>query len=193
MSKYTFISLFTLSFALICSSAFAAPSKVVTKGQARFTSTAPLEKIVGTAPVTGQFNVDFKKPEAITGIFEVPVVDMKTGNEMRDDHLRGPEWLNAKKCPKITFEVKQSKVLDFKPSDDKGITTIKAAVEGIMTINCVSKPMKAQAIIKRKGNMNKVGSQFKIALADYNVAGKKGVVGEKVGKSISVVINLKGK
>ena len=68
-----------------------------------------------------------------------------------------------------------------------------AAIEGLMTINCVSKPVKAQVIIKRKGNMNKIGSQFQVALADFNVVGKKGVVGEKVGKSISVVINLKGK
>ena len=193
MLKSKFITLLTLSFALLCSSAFAETSEVVTKGQARFTSTAPLEKIVGTAPVTGQFTVDFKKPEAITGKFEVSVASMKTGNDMRDDHLRGSEWLNADKCPKITFEAKQSKVLEFKPNDDKGITTVKAAIEGSMTINCVSQPMKAQVIIKRKGNMNKIGSQFQVALADFKVAGKKGIVGEKVGKSISVVINLKGK
>ena len=193
MLKSTLTTLLTLFTVLLCSNAFAEKSEVVTKGQARFTSTAPLEQIVGTAPVTGQFTVDFKKPETITGKFEVPVADMKTGNDMRDDHLRGPEWLNAEKCPKITFEAKQSKVTDFKPNDDKGITTIVAAIEGLMTINCVSKPVKAQVIIKRKGNMNKIGSQFQVALADFNVVGKKGVVGEKVGKSISVVINLKGK
>ena len=76
MLKSTFTTLLTLSFTLLCSSAFAETSEVVTKGQARFTSTAPLEKIVGTAPVTGQFKVDFKSPEAITGKFEVPVASI---------------------------------------------------------------------------------------------------------------------
>ena len=193
MSKSILSSLLILLCTMLCSTAFAEISKVVTKGQARFTSTAPLEKIVGTAPVSGQFEVDFTKPKVITGMFEVQVAKMKTGNDMRDDHLRGDEWLNAKKCPKITFEAKKGKVTDFKAKDDKGITTIKADVEGVMTINCVAQPMLAKVIIKRKGNMSKVGSQFKVALADYNVAGKKGVVGEKVGKSIEIMLNLKGK
>jgi len=39
----------------------------------------------------------------------------------------------------------------------------------------------------------KVTTAFNISLDDYAVEGKKGIVGNKVGKQIAVTVKLKGK
>ena len=187
------ISFITLMMSLLASMSFAAPSSTAIKGQARFLSTAPLEKIVGTASVVGDFKIDFDKPSEVSGSFKVPVASMKTGNDKRDEHLRSSQWLNADKCTNIEFAVASGKVASFIPTNDKGISTIKLVVEGKMTINCVSQPMSAKVTVKRKGKMIKVGSKFEIKLADFKVQGKEGIVGKKVGESIQVSINLTGK
>jgi len=186
-------SILALLVSLIASSGFAAPSSVSVKGQARFLSTAPLEKIVGTAPVAGGFTLDFKQPEtAVSGSFKVPVAKMKTGNDMRDDHLRSAQWLNAEKCPNIEFTATKSKLLKA-DVNDKGIATLKLEVMGKMMINCVSQPLSTTITVKRKEKKIKVGGKFEIKLADFQVKGKKGIVGKKVGESIQVSLNLTGK
>ncbi len=43
-----------------------------------------------------------------------------------------------------------------------------------------------------EGDRVKVSAQFQLALADYAVKGKKGVVGERVGTSIKLTANLTG-
>ena len=180
--------------ACLCTSlSFAAPSPVDVLGQARFISDAPVEKIVGTAPVTGNFVIDFEKPDTVKGKFAVPVAKMKTGNDRRDAHLRGAEWLNADKCPMIEFVAKSSEVKEAKPANESGISALKLMVKGEMTINCVSQPVIAKVIVKRKADMVKIGGKFEVKLADFKVAGKKGIVGKKVGKTIQVAINLGNK
>lgn len=186
-------SLLVVSLGMFSTNALAAPGKVSVVGQANFISDAPLEKINGTAPVSGEFEIDFDKPANVKGSFKVPVDKMATGNKTRDEHLRGGEWLNASKCPNIEFKVDAGKVSDFKPANDKGISTIKLSVKGKMNINCNEQETTVDVVIKRKGNKAKIGSQFKIKLADYKVAGKAGIVGKKVGESIAVRLNLKGK
>jgi polyisoprenoid-binding protein YceI len=186
-------SLLIISVSFLAGNAFAAPSKVSVTGQANFISDAPLEKINGTAPVSGEFEIDFDKPDIVKGSFKLPVEKMETGNKTRDEHLRGGEWLNAAKCPNIEFKVTEGKVGEAKPANDKGISTMQLSVKGMMTINCTEQETTMDVIIKRKGDKAKIGSEFNIKLADFKVAGKEGVVGKKVGESIAVRINLKGK
>jgi polyisoprenoid-binding protein YceI len=191
--KKNLIIITSTALSLFASAAFAAPKTIEVEGQARFVSDAPVEKIVGTAPVKGSLSIDFDKPEAVKGSFKVPVSQMKTGNETRDEHLQGAEWLNAAKCPNIAFEASSAEVKESKPADKRGISTVKLAVKGNMTINCVSQPVTAKVVLKRKAKMAKIGGKFEVKLADFKVAGKKGVVGKKVGETIQVAINLSNK
>ena len=160
------------------------------KGNVAFFSDAPVEKINGTASAKGKLSIEAKSLDKIRGAFTVPVSSMKTGNDIRDNHLQGAEWLNAKKCPNIAFDFSGAKVL--KSATQKGVSMALLEVSGDIAINCTKKPLKTKVELKWKENKYKAKTAFNIALSDFNVAGKKGIVGNKVGKQIAVKVSFKG-
>jgi polyisoprenoid-binding protein YceI len=89
---------------------WATPTEVKVKGNASFTSEAPLEKIEGTATSSGTLQVDLEDFTAIRGEINVPVSSMETGNKTRDEHLRGSDWLDASKCPNVSFKIESVEV-----------------------------------------------------------------------------------
>ena len=169
---------------------FAYADNVNFKGNVAFFSDAPVEKINGTASAKGKLALDVKALDKLKGAFSVPVASMKTGNDMRDQHLQGAEWLNAKKCPNIAFEFSGAKVL--KSATKKGVSMALLEVSGDIAINCTKKPLTTKVELKWKENKYKANTAFNITLADFNVAGKKGIVGNKVGKQIAVKVSFKG-
>lgn len=187
----------TLTFALVCLSLAAFTSSAVAQGkfvanakksQVSFVSEAPAEKIVGNAKgVTGTVTIGegFKSAE---GVIQVPVKNLNTGNKLRDRHLKGKDWLNAKKHPNIAFKVTGLEGAKVEKSGNK--TVVNATAVGSISINGVAKETKAPVVIttitKGEKTIAKVALTFKVALADHKVAGKKGVVGNKVGKTIDI-------
>jgi len=161
------------------------------KGQARFVSDAPAEKINGTASGSAQLTMKEGKAETIRGEILFDVASMKTGNKMRDEHLRSSMWLDLAHFPAISFKIEA-----VTKSDDK-----MYKVTGDFTLHGVTKPLTARAKIKQvtaktpgKGlqKLIKVETEFNIALADYKIEGKKGVIGNKVGKEIKIKAELRG-
>jgi polyisoprenoid-binding protein YceI len=163
----------------------------------KFVSDAPAEKIEGVAPgSTGRVTFDLANLEKTSGTLSVPVAKMKTGNDMRDDHMRGPEWLDAAKHPEIT--VKIEKLEGIRVADKKGAKqSLTATAVGTITIHGKAAPLKAKVDItwmdsnpkrakKAKGDWVKVSTKFSVALANHGVKGKAGVVGSKVGKTIEI-------
>ena len=195
----------TLMYLSIClllpSLLWATPIEVKVKGTAGFTSEAPLEKIEGTATSSGKLQVDLEDFTAIRGEIKVPVASMETGNSTRDDHLRGTDWLDATKCPDVSFKVESVEVAKAVKENKKGWKVVKLKATGDFQVHCKSKKMTIPVKLKWKEKekngkkFTKVVSKssFKITLADYDVAGAKGVVGEKVGKTIDVKVKVKGK
>jgi polyisoprenoid-binding protein YceI len=168
-------------------------SNKVGSNQIQFFSKAPLEDITGTASVNGTFTIDASNIEATTGKIVVPVSSMQTGNEMRDGHLRGKDWLEADANPNITFEVKKITGVSVTSSGGgKGVA--KGVAEGTFSVHGVSKPMSAPIeltyIEKPTGDIVMIKTDFKVALKEYNVQGKKGIVGSKVGEVIDVKASL---
>ena len=188
----TFKTAFSLlSLALISAPLYAAPVGVQFKGQARFVSDAPMEKINGTGAASGEVTFDADAPEALTGKITVPLTSMETGNAKRDEHLRGSDWLDASKCPDIKYEFQGAKLLDKKSKGD--VTAFKLEVQGNFTVHCVSKPLTTVVNLKKKGALIKVMSSFDVALKDHEIKGKAGIVGSKVGNSVKASVALKGK
>lgn len=70
-----------------------------------FTSDAPLETIEGVSTSTaGNFTVDLANPSRrLEGSVTIPTNTLRTGNDMRDEHLRGENWLNATANPNIAL------------------------------------------------------------------------------------------
>jgi polyisoprenoid-binding protein YceI len=133
-----------------------------------------------------ELQINGKDLSSIKGQISFDVASMKTGNDMRDDHLRSDVWLDAAKFPKITFTVKSV------TAKEDG----KVSVTGDFNLHGVAKELTTEADVKivEKGGKTliQVKTAFKVALADYNVKGKAGVVGNKVGKEIGVNVRLRG-
>ncbi len=160
-------------------------------------SDAPMEKIKGTAPnVVGRFTMDPANMKAVRGVISVPVKGMETGNPIRDRHLRGKKWLNADKFPSITFKI--SKIVSARAAGTKAYLKAK----GVFSCHGVSKIITVPVQINWKeasaktsstpGDWIKIKTSFEIKLADYKVAGKAGIVGNKVGKKIKITATLYG-
>ncbi|MEL6179932.1 MAG: YceI family protein [Myxococcota bacterium] len=176
------------SLSLVAQSADAASFK----GQFKFTSKAPKEDIFGTAKGTADLTIDPNDLTKLKGTITVPVKSMETGNETRDEHMHGSDWLDAGKHPNITFTI-TSVALDGAVKDSNGVKAAKLKVTGKFTLHGVSKTLTAPATIKWKADGKaKITTKFKIKLADYKVAGKDGVVGSKVGTSIACQVSLVG-
>lgn len=170
-----------------------------------FTSTAPLEDVVGTTnDVTGMIVFDPSNPEkGGHGELIIPVASLNTGIPLRDEHLQSDQWLNAKKYPNITLKIKSlSNVKEVKSSD--GIITFDATINGELSFNGKTKAMEIpgrftymKASEKTKmvmaGDMVVARANFDVALADFGVSGPAGMnlIGNKVGKSINIAISFR--
>ena len=78
----------------------------VSRARARFTSEAPLETINGVSNTgSGSITIDPTNLSSVSGTITVPVRTIRTGIELRDEHLRGADWLDAGSHPNATFEI----------------------------------------------------------------------------------------
>ena len=162
------------------------------KGKFKFTSKAPKEDIFGTATGKATLSGDLADITTVKGSITVPVKTMETGNTVRDDHLRSPDWLDEAKYPNIFFEV-ESVALDGALSEEKGMKAAKVKVTGKFTLHGVTTPLTSDATIKwKEDGKAKITTSFTIALADYQVKGKAGIVGSKVGTTIGCEATLVG-
>ena len=156
-----------------------------------FLSEAPVETIEGTVPgAKGHVTTNTEDLSQTSGTISVPVEGMKTGNKTRDKHVVGKHRLEAKKYPEITFEILSVNVVSIDDSAEVKVAELEAT--GQFSLHGQTKEMTIPLTLKWKGDKVKVSAEFEVALADYAVAGKKGVVGERVGTSIKLTANLTG-
>jgi polyisoprenoid-binding protein YceI len=148
-----------------------------------FESQADIETIVGTTnKASGEIKADLEKGTATVSL-AVPVASMKTGIDMRDEHLRSKDWLDAAKFPDITFVSKKvaAPVEGFKN---------RAKVTGDFTMHGVAKEITVvvewrelpdEAVQKAKfpdGKWLKFSAEFEIKLSDHGVKIPEFVVGK---------------
>ena len=168
-----------------------------------FVSDAPLEKIKGTVDkevVSGWVKMDPANLEATTGKVSFKVLGMETGIRKRDGHLHSNYWLDAEKYPDIWFDLKKMKdVKIIETSSSK--STAEAMAIGSFNLHGKSKEVEVQvkmiyinesdATKKRApGDLFSVEGTFEITLADYDVKGANNLIGERVGKTISISFKM---
>lgn len=104
---------------------FDVPEKLV---NIQFESEMEVEDILGTSnTISGE--LDFQGENRGTFRFAVPIKTLRTGIDLRDDHLRSAYWLDGDKFPNVTFE-------------GRGIKSVgrnKYEVSGTFTLHGVSK------------------------------------------------------
>jgi len=167
------------------------------RNQTTFFSTTPLEDITGlSGDVKGRVTFNVNDVKTLKGKVIVSVASIKTGIDLRDEHMRDAGWLDAAKFPEISFEIK--KVSDVKVVADNKIT---AKVTGNYTMKGVTKEVIADATLtyldesettksRAPGDLLGVQAKFNVKLSDYGVNNK--VVGQKVSEDIEVSVNSVG-
>lgn len=172
----------------------------VGKNSLTFVSEAPMETINGTADaVSGSFFLDTENLEAVVGTISVPVKSMKSGISKRDGHMYSSTWLDADKYPTITYQVTSLKNVTKSSSNGKHV--VNATAVGTFTLHGKSVPLTSQITLtflpessetkkRASGNLVLVNATFDVALDDYGIKGKEGVVGSSVGSVIRITTSL---
>jgi len=167
------------------------------RNQVSFFSTTPLEDITGISnAVKGKVTFNVADVKSLKGSISIPVASIKTGIDLRDEHLRSDNWLDAETYPEITFMIK--KVGDIKVTAD---SKLEAKVTGDFTAHGVTKEVVANVTItyldeseqtkqRAPGDLLGVQATFNIVLSDYDVENM--IVGQKVSENIEISINIVG-
>ena len=170
------------------------------RNQAAFISDAPLEKINGLA--SGINATVMINPNDITqkpmGKVIVPIGNIKTGIDLRDEHLRSEMWLNAEKYPNAEFQLMGIKNPSSKSLNDG--QKVNATLLGKFTVHGKTRDVEVPATLtyfkeseKTKarvpGNLLIASANFNIKLADYGVMIPDMVVG-KVNDEVQINVNF---
>jgi polyisoprenoid-binding protein YceI len=154
-------------------------------------SEAELERITAkTSIVVGYLGYDKAKGAAKVRL-AIPVDELETGIKLRDDHMKGKDWLDSAQFKAIEFE--STKVTK---KDDKNWT-----VEGDLTIHGVKKSITTDVILReipleliKKANWGDTpglgfATKFKIKLSDHGIKISPQATG-KVNDEWTIAIDL---
>lgn len=167
------------------------------RNQATFFSTTPLEDINGlTNDVRGNVTININDIKSMKGTITVPVASIKTGINLRDEHLISADWMNAAVYPDITFTIKS--VSDVKQLEDN---KLQAKVTGDFTAHGVTKEITPEVTLtfldeseqtkqRAPGDLLGVRATFNIRLSEYGIKNK--IVGQKVAEIVEVGVNMVG-
>ncbi len=167
------------------------------RNQASFFSTTPLEDIRGLSnDVKGKVTFNISDIKTLKGQISVSTASIKTGIDLRDEHLRSADWLDAEKFPEITFIIKR--VQDVKQLGDN---KFQIKVVGDFTLKGVTKEVTADATLtyldeseqtkmRAPGDLLGVQSTFNVKLSEFGVKNK--IVGQKVAEVVEVSVNMVG-
>ena len=167
------------------------------RNQATFFSSTPLEDITGVSnDVKGSVTFDVNDINTLKGSVSISTGSINTGIDLRNEHMKSANWLDAESYPEITFTIK--KVNDVQVLTDN---SLKAKVTGDFTAHGVSKEVTADVTMnylveseqtKQRGPGDLLGVQakFDIVLSDYKVSNK--ILGEKVSDKIEITVNIVG-
>jgi polyisoprenoid-binding protein YceI len=145
----------------------------------QFISDAPLETITGVSShVTGDLTVDPNNLASARGTITVPISSIRTGVDLRDEHLRGDSWLDAQHTPNATFEITRIEgAARLQPNHDTNIR-----IHGHFTIHGVTHDVVANARVRLiplsdelraahiDGDVIRGQASFRVLLTDYNVS-----------------------
>lgn len=167
------------------------------RNQVKFFSTTPLEDITGISnDVKGKVTLDVADVKNMKGSITISVASIKTAIDLRDEHLRSENWLDAANYPEITFAIK--KVSDVKVVADN---KIEAKIVGDFSVHGVTKEIVVDVTLTyldaseqtaqfAPGDLLGVQAKFNINLSDFDVNNM--IVGQKVSENIEITATLRG-
>ena len=167
-----------------------------------FKSEAPLEDILGTSnELTGYVVFDPNQPsKGARGQLTVPVASLRTGIPMRDEHLRGADWLDAAAQPDIRFVIDNVKDVRVVKATG-GARTFDLKLAGSLSIHGhtrrIEVPARVTYLVESEqtrmrvpGNLIAGRTSFDVSLKDFEVRGMQGAVGPKVSETITIDVSF---
>jgi polyisoprenoid-binding protein YceI len=149
-----------------------------------FESRAEIETIIGSSnDLTGTAKLD-EKAGTVECDLTVPVKSLKTGIDLRDEHLRSDAWLDADKFPNLVFKSKKGE----KKKGEENVYVVEGefTMHGkTKTVSCEVKVKKiSEEVVKRTrmepGNWVKFSTTFAVKLSDFGVT-----IPEHVGPKVA--------
>ncbi len=151
--------------------------------------------------VGGQCNLDPQNIEKIRGEFFLRVEDLRTGIELRDQHLRSSDWLDAAKSPKVTIKILRAE--EVKKTDPNGASmTLVSECSFHGQTRDLKIPCKLtyldespKTMERVKGDLLRLRASFEVKLSDHGVTGPTGgdnVIGLKVADRLPIKVTVFG-
>jgi polyisoprenoid-binding protein YceI len=127
--------------------------------------------------VSGQFALDSKNLEGISGKFTVRVADIHTGLDLRDKDLQGPDWIDAPKYPLITITVTGGKNVQVKSANSSSMDLIATcSMHGVtvdmpITATLIYLDESAMTRQRAQGDLISVRANLSFKLSAFKISG----------------------
>ena len=133
--------------------------------------------VLGIIPgVTGTINYDKANPGQDSFVLSVDLSKLLTGNQQRDNDLKGPDWFDVKEFPTMDFQstaVKQTGDDTYGLTGDLTIHGVKRTLTVPLTMTGIGRGMKGDTRIGFE-------SEFTINRNDFGMSNLPGAVGNDV-------------
>jgi polyisoprenoid-binding protein YceI len=132
----------------------------------------------------GEFTLDQTDPAKSTFSVELQAAKVDTNNERRDNHLRSPDFFNAKQYPNISF----------KSTSVKKLEDNRLEVAGDLTLHGQTKPVTAIVELVGKGQFPPgtqragVEATLNVKMSEFGIKGMPGALGDEV----RIIVGLEG-
>lgn len=150
--------------------------------------------------VAGECTFDPRDVTTLRGKFALRVDELRTGIELRDEHMRGPDWLDAKAHPTITVEI--TGVAEPRRTAPNEATLLLVAA---VTVRDRTQALKIPANVtyldespvtqrRVKGDLLRIRAEFKLQLSEFGVSGPRGsdFIGLKVADTLDIQVTVFG-
>jgi polyisoprenoid-binding protein YceI len=134
--------------------------------------------------LSGTFTIDEKNPAASSFEVQIKAESIDTNNPMRDQHLKSPDFFDAKQFPLITFKSRQVKAAD----------EMTYEVTGDLTLHGVTRPItvKLERVGSGKGPrggyITGFDTTFTIKRSDFDMK----FMLEGIGDEVRIMMGLEG-
>ncbi len=171
--------------------------------QAVFQSEAALETITGISnAISGVVTVDLANPGNAAGQISIDASTFRTGIDMRDEHVRGENWIDTGAHPQITFAL-TSVTVDgpLEPATPRTATitgnlsfhgqTHEVTATAQVGYYVVDEETRNNPMLGLTGNALRIEATFPITLADYGISVPP-VLDLKVAEQVTIEMRLTG-
>lgn len=152
------------------------------QGRATFEHRVLIVNVRGTVEgVTASVQLDPDDLAATRGQVSVPLVNLRTGIGLRDDHARGESALNTARFPNATFVL--TSLTGGRLADGQ---TVSTTAGGQLTLKGVTRSLSVPVKATRTGNQVRVTTQFKFNPHEFGV----NYAGSSDSASVEVTLTL---